>query len=183
MASSWSRSQLLSPSHPRPLSPHPCRERASMRLSQIPARQPKPAGRLIAVPRPVTQSHGCPPGQGGFFIPGCQRGRKAVTHFEGCQQVACLKKQALNKYAGPGAMFCCLTLSPKTLTVVVELLVWGVWKKKTGSREPGVMAKTSGKASRRRRNTKPQRAWEMKEGGVQSLERARAKLPLAVQPC
>lgn len=67
-------------------------------------------------------------------------------------------------------MFCCLTLSPKTLTAVVELLVWGVWKKKTGLREPGVMAKTSCNASKLRRNTKPQRAWEMKEGGEQSLE-------------
>lgn len=67
-------------------------------------------------------------------------------------------------------MFCCLTLSPKTLTVVVELLVWGVWKKKTGLREPGVMAKTSCKASSLRQNTKSQRAWEMKESRVQSLE-------------
>lgn len=51
-----------------------------------------------------------PSRQGGFFIPGCQYGRKAVSHFEGFQQVACLRMQVLNKYAGPGAMFCCLTL-------------------------------------------------------------------------
>ena len=115
VASSRGCSQLLQPSHARPLPPCPCRERVSMCLSQIPAWQLKPADRLIAAQRPVTQSHGCPPGQGSFFIPGCQRRRKAVTHFEGCQQVACLKKQALKKYAGLGEMFCCLSLPKLSL--------------------------------------------------------------------
>lgn len=66
---------------------------------------------------------GVPPGKVASSFQAASTGeRQSVTHFEGCQQVACLKKQALNKYAGPGAMFCCLSLSLKTLTVVVEWL-------------------------------------------------------------
>lgn len=119
-------------------SPFPHWERVLMCLSWIPAQLPKPAGRLIATLMPVTQSHGHPLRQDVFFT-GCQCWRNAVTHFEGRQQLAYLKKQVLNKYTGPGAMFCCLTLSQNSHCI------WA-WEKKTGSRES--KAKMLGKASK-----------------------------------
>lgn len=94
-----------------------------------------------------------PPRQGAFFIPGCQPAQEKGSHSLWRVSGGCMpQKQVLNKCAGPGSMFCCLTLSSKTLTVACQ--VAGL-----GSLEREESTETSSKTSRVRWNSKEPEEW------------------------
>lgn len=96
---------------------------------------------------------GVPPRQGGFFIPGCQPAQGKDSHSLWRVSAGCVpQKQALNKCAGLGSMFCCPNISPKTLTIVCQVAGLGSLEKE-GSTE------TWSRTSRVRWNPKEPGEW------------------------
>lgn len=144
--SPWLLVASIIQSHKDPL-PHSCYEQVFLVFVPNSSTAAK-AGWQINCCVETCQSHGRAPRQGGFFIPGCQPAQGKGSHSLWRVSAGCMpQKQVLNKCAGLGSMFCCLTLSPKTLTVVCQAAGLGSLEKE-GSTE------TSSRTSRVRWNSK-----------------------------